>query len=101
MNSKVDPERSRRVKKSNYQTAARWLPRIGIFLAITSLSALISSLPVFGMINLFRGVAGIVFVSLIGLLIKSEISDDEDVGMTDWIVVVAIALLIGYFIYLA
>ncbi len=90
------------LKKSNYQLLAKYLPYVGLFLSSVSAFALVSVLPVFGQMGLFRGIFLLSFICLILMAIKSELlsPNNPDTKLTDLAVLGLVSMFAGWLIYI-
>lgn len=93
---------SQQIKKSNYQLLAKYLPYAGLFLGSVSVFALVSVLPVFNQMGLFRGMFLLAFICLVLMAIKSELLSptNPDTQLTDLAIMGLVSMFAGWLIYM-
>ncbi|MGB3191565.1 MAG: hypothetical protein WBB43_19325 [Limnoraphis sp.] len=89
-------------KKSTYQLLAKYLPYAGLFLGSVSVFALVSVLPVFNQMGLFRGIFLLAFICLVLMTVKSELLSpaNPDTQLTDLAVLGLVSMFAGWLIYM-
>ncbi|MEL7037760.1 MAG: hypothetical protein AAFO04_19355 [Cyanobacteria bacterium J06592_8] len=89
-----------KAKKSNYQLLAKYLPYIGLFLGSVSFFALVSVLPVFNQMNLFRAVFLLSILGFVLMVIKSELNGSIETILTDLGILGLISIVAGWLVYM-